>query len=779
MAALGTTQCVRWLLILCLCLAGQWAAAQDGKISVGSDSRVVVSPSFVYLEDPTGQLTIREVQEPTVESRFLPVARGGKGTNFGNTNSIFWLRLQVQSAPDSPGNWLLEIANPPLDEIDLYSVGTDGRVTHQIGGDSKPFSQRSHPHRNHVLPVALEPGTSTMLYLRIASQGTVSAPTTLWQPDAMRQKDQQNYLIFGMYFGLLMGLLAYNSLLYFSVRDPSFLTYVLFVACVGVSQAANTGLGGQFLWPDSLWWNNNSINAGHAGTGIFAMWFARIFLASKEKLPRLDRWMQAQVVLWIATLALTLLLPYKAAAWLVTGLIPFGVVTVVLAGTLSVIQKHPGAQYFGLAWAALFIGVITQLLHNFGFLSSNAVTSNGLLLGSAVEMVLLSFALADRIKVARREKELALARASSEESRALVLQQSQERYRSVIEHVAEGMVVLLNNKIVFVNTRATEILEETKEGIEASRLMQSIHPDDRDSLVERVRSRIAGKAVSERCEIRLLLLNKPLKWLEVGDNMVPWDGGQGLLMFFLDVTQRHIAEAETRKALERQQELNALRSRFVAMTSHEFRTPLATILSSQDLLQHYSERLPAAERKEVLESIAAGVHRMTSMLDRVLLLGKAEAHMLEFKPQDLDLKVLCETLVLEAQQQHPESPCTVVLEFLTEHSHGAYDEKLLRHIFGNLLSNAMKYSPNGGVVRFKVSQIAQGPLEFDVSDQGIGIPLDEIDDLFESFHRASNVGTIAGTGLGLSIVKQSVELHGGSIAVRCPPGGGSIFTVRL
>jgi signal transduction histidine kinase len=260
--------------------------------------------------------------------------------------------------------------------------------------------------------------------------------------------------------------------------------------------------------------------------------------------------------------------------------------------------------------------------------------------------------------------------------------------------------------------------------------------------------------------------------------MVPWDGGQGLLVFFLDVTQRYKAELETRAAVGRQQSLNELRSRFIAMTSHEFRTPLAAILSAQELLQTYGDRIAAPEKLELFDMIRTGVNRMTRMLERILLLGQAESHMLEFKPHALDLAALCNDLVTQAQKQLPDNRCRVVLKCTDDLCGRRYDENLLRHIFGNLLSNAIKYSPVGGEVLLDVYSQGQATI-FKVSDAGIGIPVEEIGDLFESFHRASNVGPIAGTGLGLAIVKQSVELHGGTISVESCVGKGTCFTVQL
>jgi signal transduction histidine kinase len=152
--------------------------------------------------------------------------------------------------------------------------------------------------------------------------------------------------------------------------------------------------------------------------------------------------------------------------------------------------------------------------------------------------------------------------------------------------------------------------------------------------------------------------------------------------------------------------------------------------------------------------------------------------MLEFQPRLLELAPLCRQLVEEARAQQPDHLNDVALQVGEGVGPGVYDEKLLRHIFGNLLSNALKYSPDGGAVRFDVRR-EDGATVFEVADRGIGIPPDEVTHLFESFHRASNVGAIQGTGLGLAIVKNAVEKHGGAIEVKSALGEGTSFTVRL
>lgn len=272
-------------------------------------------------------------------------------------------------------------------------------------------------------------------------------------------------------------------------------------------------------------------------------------------------------------------------------------------------------------------------------------------------------------------------------------------------------------------------------------------------------------------------------WCQLyGNNVDPNDPAKGAIWSFLDITERKQAELDIQKALEQQRELNELKSRFVSMTSHEFRTPLATILSSAELLRYYGDRLPAEEKSDIVLSIESAVKRMTGMLDNILLIGRADAGRLEFRPSPLSVDEFAHALAEEtAAAVDGTRGAAARLEFVSSLPPGAraaLDEKLLRHILGNLLSNAYKYSPAGGVVRLEIDRV-EDKLRFAVSDQGIGIPEEDLPKLFETFHRAGNVGNISGTGLGMAIVKRATELHGGTITVRSKVGEGSCFVVEL
>ena len=236
------------------------------------------------------------------------------------------------------------------------------------------------------------------------------------------------------------------------------------------------------------------------------------------------------------------------------------------------------------------------------------------------------------------------------------------------------------------------------------------------------------------------------------------------------------ANAETQKALKTEKELSELKSRFVTMASHEFRTPLTTILSSAELLKRYSSKWSEEKKLTHFQRIQVAVKHMTELLNDVLLIGKAEAGKLEFIPTPLDLVKFCCELVEEMQLTTDTH--SIVFRTQGECTTACMDEKLLRHIFSNLLSNAIKYSPQGGTVNFDLVW-EQGTAIFQIRDEGIGIPAAEQEQLFISFHRASNIGTISGTGLGLAIVKKSVDLHGGKITFDSKVKAGATFTVII
>ena len=236
-----------------------------------------------------------------------------------------------------------------------------------------------------------------------------------------------------------------------------------------------------------------------------------------------------------------------------------------------------------------------------------------------------------------------------------------------------------------------------------------------------------------------------------------------MLVFALDITQRKLAEAELLRTLAREKELGQLRSNFVSMVSHEFRTPLGIIQSSAEILEDYLDRLEPAERTEHLQSIRKNTRRMAGLMEEALLIGSLDAGKLEFKPVSLELGTFVRRLVDEVLSA-TDRRCPIEFLFAEMPAKIQADERLLRHIFTNVLTNAVKYSDAGQVVKFEIA-CTRADIVCTIRDQGIGIPEADREWLFHAFHRGRNVGDRPGTGLGLVIVKRCVDLHGGKINV--------------
>lgn len=263
--------------------------------------------------------------------------------------------------------------------------------------------------------------------------------------------------------------------------------------------------------------------------------------------------------------------------------------------------------------------------------------------------------------------------------------------------------------------------------------------------------------------------------------------------------QEKQAEREILKALVQERELNELRSRIVTMVSHEYRTPLTAILSSAELLECYWHKWDEQKRLKHLERIQVAATHLTQLVADVLSINEVESGQIEFNPAPVNLKNLCQEVIAELRL-----PTGSIHQIKVTHYGDNFeviiDGRLVQQMLINILSNSIKYSPKGGQVEldliyYNPSQTTderalsliendfkniESPVTiFRVKDQGFGILPHEQSQIFDAFHRGSNVGTIQGTGLGLAIAKKCVELHGGEIAITSEVGIGTTVTVTL
>ncbi|HML24757.1 MAG TPA: PAS domain S-box protein [Aggregatilinea sp.] len=363
--------------------------------------------------------------------------------------------------------------------------------------------------------------------------------------------------------------------------------------------------------------------------------------------------------------------------------------------------------------------------------------------------------------------------------RTAALQNSEARYRAIVEDQTDMVCRYLpDTTITFANQAFCALLNRPLDEVLGMPWMPLVPDSERLHLERHVASLTQDSPIGST----ETLLSRPdgeTLWVHWTTRILLDEAGAFIEYQTVghDITQRKQIEQRLRQTLEHEMELNEMKSRFVSMASHEFRTPLAVIQSAADLLRRYGDRMSEDETGESFSRITSSIKNMIELLDDVLMVTMTESGKLEFKPEIINLKTFCQNQLAEYKQtigsQHHLN-CTISGDCLEV----AGDRKLMRHIIGNLLSNAIKYSPAGSNVTLNVD-CSEPEIIIRIKDEGIGIPRADQARLFEVFHRASNVGVTPGTGLGLAIVKQSVTLCGGSIAFESEVGRGTTFTVVL
>lgn len=389
-----------WLLLDALLLC-RTANAQDAVTLRADQGRYELGLSLAYLEDPNGEWGIDDVLSAAVALQFKASSSGR--LNFGFKNSAYWLRFELHNLDAPSREWLLETGYPMLDHVDTHFVFPDGRRELHRNGDLVPFSARELKHRNPVVRVPLAPQERIQVFVRVQSESSLQIPLYLWRPDRLAAADHDAQIALGIYYGILLSMFLYNLLIYLSMRDVAYLYYVQYVFGWVLLQAALEGVAFEYLWPQWPWWGNRANIFFVFFTSIGISQFSRHFLNLQAHAPRLDQISKWLTVTSVVMMMCSLWMPYSVLVRVANGVALLQVLLVLSAGGLCLRSGVRQAKYFMLAWAVLFIGTTAFVLKQFGFLPSNFVSDHGLQIGSALEVVLLSLALAHRMRALKDE----------------------------------------------------------------------------------------------------------------------------------------------------------------------------------------------------------------------------------------------------------------------------------------------------------------------------------------------------------------------------------------
>lgn len=365
--------------------------------------------------------------------------------NFGFSDAVYWVKIPLSRTPSASPDWILEIPYLGLDEVSFYAPGKPVVAN----GGSAPVESRPFRYRFFAFPLSLGVDTQNF-YLRVQSSYATTIPLVLYSSSEFNNEQVSDALIQALYYGGLLSLLFYNFILFLSVKDRQYFIYCLFTGFTGMGVFAGNGYARLYLWPEAISWDQISQNTLFGFAGVFAMIFTSIFLKTREFQPRFQIILSGLAIVYFS-LAVTLI------ATLYTTVIPRGLVFQIFFATsllssiaclygsfIAIRQGQTSAYYFGLAWGALATGVFVASLRAFEMVPSNGFTLYAVQIGSGLEMLLFSFALAYRIRSERLLREQAQSEVLQAKQSAIeAMKASEDRLERAVEERTEKLQQLL------------------------------------------------------------------------------------------------------------------------------------------------------------------------------------------------------------------------------------------------------------------------------------------------------------------------------------------------
>lgn len=397
---------MRYILSLLFIFGASFAFGLEPVDVGGLQLQYSLNDHVEYRVDQRGEYSVEQFISENVNGYASGWLTHNKETlSFGYSNAVYWLRFKLSNQTDDPVSHLLEIEYPVLDDIQMFIYDEKNTLIKQKTlGDKIPFAERDIPHRNFLIPLTVSRQQTQTWLLRIETSSSVQVPMIIWPERDFFIQDQAKIMSMGMYYGIMLIMVLYNLVVYFSVRENSYLYYVFYVASMAFFLASLQGLSFQYIWPMATQWNDSAIVIMLSGVVCFASLFTRDFLELQKTHRLLYHLFGAVVVLSFVIIIATNFIPYYI---LIKTLIvlSFGVIVLVTyTGVFRWIEGFSAARLFTIAWSTMLMGGAVLALNKFNFIPRNFITENAVQLGSAIEVILLSFALADRLNQEKRER---------------------------------------------------------------------------------------------------------------------------------------------------------------------------------------------------------------------------------------------------------------------------------------------------------------------------------------------------------------------------------------
>lgn len=708
---------MRLFLLLILLVFTGGAYASGPTTFADSNQLMRIGKSLELYVDKTNKLTVEQVQEEVFRASDQDVP------NLMITPYTHWARFSITNS-SSLEILLLEVEYPTIDDIVLYEQQPGGGFTSKELGTLKPYRERTYDHQNYIFRLNIPKGTTKQYYLSVKADEQAQLPIYLASETAIYEKNTQRNFIFGIYIGIILVMALYNLFIYLTTRDMSYLIYVAYIICVGLTQASQQGYTFRFLYPNNMWLVKHDTVFIPILNGVTAALFIQSFLHSRERYPLGHKLLHIVTVFYILCFIPMFLDAYMVAQIWVQVVAMSGALTAIFVGVVVSRTGFTPARYFLIAWGIFLTSVVIFVMRNFNVLPYNDFTYYALQLGSAAEVTLLSFALANKINIYRKEKE---------ESAALALQVSQENEQLVREQNA-----VLEAKV---QERTEELQSSNKELNKALSNLKSAQTQ----LVEAEKMASLGQLTAGIAHE----INNPINF--VTSNIKP------LKLDFADL----------RMLLRKYEAIETVAPEAMPQQIKE--------------IQRFKEEIDIDYVHNEIDTLITGIEDGASRTAEIVRGLRTFSRLDESDLKSVDLhEGLNSTMVLlrNTIPQHVK----IIRDYGELPKVECYAGKL-NQVFLNIINNALnaiKMKPEQGDESITITtrlHKAEGQVSVSIKDSGIGMTDKVKEKIFDPFFTTKDVGE--GTGLGLSIVFSIIEKHHGKVLVESAPGKGAEFIIYL
>lgn len=493
-------------------------------IDDANDQYIFTFDNLIYLEDAEGKFTFTEIQQKKLQREFK--SNTLYAPHNPNLQSVYWVSIRIQGNASSRKKWMLEIFDQTIDDITAYVPLPNGKYHALPMGDALPFEQRRFMHKNFEIELEHGDTVARDYYFRIQSKSRVNFIVVLRSYDRFIYYALNEYFIYGLFYGMILVVAIYNLLMFFAIRERSYIVYILYVLSVGIFTMTSDGIAFQYLWPGQPAWNELAHAISLFSLVLSALVFTKMFLHTRARHPKLNMMLNAVIIVraLIFILALTMYPALFEYRW-----IEFVPVTAAFyCGLYSYIKGNKAARFFALAYGLLFVAFCVKVLINIDieFIAGSIVTHYSISIGFWFEMWLLSFALADKVRIIKDSKDRALRRIIKQHE---VNQLLKDKVNRELEHEVGKRTREISDQKVIIEEQNRELHlanEKLREQADEITKMNSLLDLDNYKLKRTIHDEMLARAGSKNMDYDKFKKIFPeeltcLRYLE----QQKWDGG--------------------------------------------------------------------------------------------------------------------------------------------------------------------------------------------------------------------------------------------------------------